>query len=105
MAESPNVWRRFWSHFGWLDSIDVLLYGGLGLALLGFTIYSIANALLNAGHTLAFALLVVFVALSVGFLLRDLWRGQLTTLSKCFAGAWGLCVILVIVIELIESFS
>ena len=101
MTESPSVWKRFWSHFDWLDSIDVLLYGGLGLALLGYAIYSIADALLEAGQVSGLVVLVVIVALSAASLVRDLWRRELTTLSKGFAGAWAFCVFLVVVAELI----
>jgi hypothetical protein len=105
VAESSSAWKRFWSHFDWLDSIDVLMYGGLGLALLGYTIYEIAGALLASGYEAAFAALVVVVALSVASLVRDLRRRELTILSKGLAGAWAVCVALVIVVELIESFS
>ena len=105
MAESPSVWKRFWSRFDWVDSIDVLMYGGLGLALLGYTIYSIADALLRAELTSALAGFVVAAAFSAAAFVRDLRRKRLSTLSKVFASAWVLCTTLVVVIELIESFS
>lgn len=104
MAEPPSAWKRFWAHLGWLDSIDVLVYGGLGLALLGYTIYSIADALIASGHEAAFAAFAGVVALSAACLARDLRRRRLSALSKSLVGAWALCVVLVIAVELIESF-
>ena len=105
MPESQSVWKRFWSHFEWLDSIDVLLYGGLGLALLGYAIYTIASILQGAGQITALLVFLSVVGLSLAALIRDLRRKQLSLLSKVFAGAWALCVALVIVVELVESFS
>jgi hypothetical protein len=105
VAESSSVWKRFWSHIGWLDSIDVLIYGGLGLGLLGYAIYGIGGALVASGHEAAFGGFAAVVALTAASLVRDLRRRQLTALSKVFAAAWTVCVGLVIVVELIESFS
>lgn len=105
MTESSSVWKRFWSHFGWLDSIDVLMYGGLGLALLAYAIYEVASALFASGHEAAFAAFIVVVAFSAASLVRDVRRRKLTTLSRGLAGAWALCVALVIVVEVLESFS
>ena len=74
MTERASVWRRFWSDFhGWLDGIDVLMYGGLGAALLGYVIYSIGLTIHEAGNRLVLAAFIAVVASSVGCLARDLF--------------------------------
>jgi hypothetical protein len=105
VAESPSLWKRFWSRFDWLDSIDVLMYGGLGLVLLGYAIYSIAGTLIRADRPFALAGFVAVVVFSAAAFVRDLRCKRLSTLSKVFASAWAVCTTLIIVIELIESFS
>ncbi len=106
MTERASVCQRFWSHFdGWLDGIDVLIYGGLGAALLGYVVYSIGLAIHEAGNRLVLAAFVAVVTGSVGLLVRDLFRKQLSRSSKLLVGAWGACVALVLVVELFESFN
>ncbi len=39
--EKHSVCQRFWSYFTGVDIVDLILYGSLGLALLGFIIYSV----------------------------------------------------------------
>ena len=105
MTESPTAWTRFRRHFDlWLDGVDVLLYGGLGLALLAYALYAITRALLAAGHEEGVAAVALVVAVSAASLVRDLRRGRFSPLSKGFAGLWALCVAIVIAVELIASF-
>jgi len=105
MPEQRSVWQRIWSQLNWLDGLDYLLYGGLGLALLGYAIYSVAVALHKSGHVTGLVCLLVVVILSVAALVRDLRRKSLSPLSKGLVGAWAACVVVVIIAELIVSFS
>ena len=105
MNERASVWKRFWSHFDWLDRIDVLLYGGLGAALLGYALYSIGLAIHEAGNRLVMIAFVTAVAGSAGCLVRDLGRRKLSRSSKLLVGAWAGCAALVLVAELFEAFN
>lgn len=90
------------SHFTWGDSIDVVLYGGLGLVLLGYAIYSVGRWLFDAGNHVGFITLCAVLLTSILSLARDLRRKHLSTPSKLLVGAWALCVGLVLVAELLE---
>jgi len=89
VTERASVWKRFWSHFDWLDSIDVLMYGGLGAALLGYAIYSIGLAIHEAGNRAVMVGFVAVVAGSAGCLVRDLRRKELSRPSKLLLGQPG----------------
>ena len=105
MSESRSIWVRFWAHFSWLDRIDVLLYGGLGLALLVFAIYSVASALIQAGQLLGLAGFLSLLVVSLIQLVRDLRRPHLSLISKGLLGAWAICTLFIVVLELWVSFS
>ena len=47
---------------------------------------------------------VAIVASSTAAFVRDMRRKQLSSLSKVIAGAWAVCVALIILVELFDSF-
>jgi len=90
--DQRNVWQRFWSHFTWGDSIDAVLYGGFGLTLLVYAIYSVGKFLLQSGNHIGFLALCTVLLSSILSLARDLRRKHLSMPSKLLVGAWALCV-------------
>jgi len=106
VPEPASAWKRFWSRFnGGLDGIDILLYGGLGVALLGYLLFFLGSAIYESGNWPALTAYVAIVAGSVATLARDVRGRQFTWPSKLLIGAWGICVALIVVIEFVESFS
>lgn len=99
--EERSVWERFWSRSDWLDRIDVVTYGGLGLSLLGYLIWSANESPLDARNRGGSLVLVVVLLLSVISLARDLRRKLLSMPSRLLVGAWALCVGLVVAAELL----
>ncbi|HEX6852867.1 MAG TPA: hypothetical protein VF139_15830 [Candidatus Polarisedimenticolaceae bacterium] len=96
------MWQRFSRHLTWLEIIDLVLYGGLGLALLGYAIYSLGQAMLKAGNHLGLLILSALIVSSVLSLIRDLRKKYLSVPSKLLLGAWALCVAVVVIAELLE---
>jgi hypothetical protein len=101
--DKPNVWQRFWSYFTGVDIVDLILYGGLGLALLVFIIYSVGKSLLDAGNHVGLLALSTLLLSSIFSLVRDLRRKHLSIPSKLLVGAWALCVGIVIIADLLDT--
>ncbi len=86
--------------FAWLTDLDFLLYGLLGLALLGFIIYEVGRALWSTGSQLLIAAFLAALAGTLASIIRDLRRRQLSWASRGFLVVWGLCVAVILVAEL-----
>jgi hypothetical protein len=79
--------------------LDLILYGALGLGVLGYTIFLIGREIWDTGSPLLIAAFVAFLSGTTGTLIRDLKQRRLSWASRGFLAAWVLCVALVIVAE------
>jgi len=102
MMDQHSILKRLSGYFNWLDSVDIIIYGGLGLALLTYAIYSLCKTLIEAENYFGLFAVSCIVLLSVTSLVRDLKEKHLSMPSKFLVGAWALCVGIVVLIELFE---
>lgn len=89
----PSSW------FALLDHLDLLLYGGLGLALLLYAAFEIGRASWESGSALAFGIFAAFAGLTFFALVRDLRRKELSGPTTVFLALWLICVAVISVLE------
>ena len=87
------------SWFSILDSVDHLIYAGLGLALLGWIAFDLGRSAWESGSAPAFGIFVAFVGSTLFAVIRDLRRGRLSGPSKIFIALWALCTCVIIILE------
>jgi hypothetical protein len=82
------------------ERLELAFFAFIGLALLGYTIYTAARFLLDAGSHAGLLAFGVFLACSVFSLVRDLGRKRLGLLSGILLGVWVLGLGLVLAVDL-----
>lgn len=92
--------KRRWSIFSALDAVEIGVYGGLGAALLGYAIYEIGRAIWEGGSPWLLVAFVAIVAGSFGQAIRDLYRRRFSPASRLLVGAWALCAVLILLVDL-----
>ena len=89
----------WWSAFSWLDSVDFIVYGGLGAALLCYFAYKIGQTIWSTNSLILESAYVIFLAGTLALAIRDIRQRKFSTASWLLVGAWSMCVAFIILLE------